>query len=81
MTNEEILNQQLSEMRLIEFHKGNLDSVDDTSRDDIFQLMLKRAKYIALGTLYPFDLEISELPQNYFASISEICVRAKEYGN
>lgn len=25
--------------------------------------------------------EISELPQNYFASISEICVRAKEYGN
>ena len=25
--------------------------------------------------------EINELPQNYFASISEICVKSKEYGN
>ena len=63
MTDEQLLDHQLSEMRLIEFQNGNLDSIDDNSRDDIFRLMLKRAKYIALGTLYPFDLEKDELPQ------------------
>ena len=63
MNNEELLEQQLSEMRLIEFQKGNLGFAQDNSKDDIFILMLKRAKYIALGTLYPFDYEIDELPQ------------------
>lgn len=62
MDNQELLDQQLSEMRLIEFQKGNLESVIDTSYDDIFTVLLKRAKYIALGILYPFDLEIEELP-------------------
>lgn len=60
---EEILEQQLSEMRLIELQKDNLESIDDSSKDDIFKLMLKRAKYIALGTLYPFDLEETKLPK------------------
>ena len=62
MSDQELLEQQLSEMRLIEFQKGNLESKEDTSYDDVFTLMLKRAKYIALGTLYPFDLEIDTLP-------------------
>ena len=62
MSDQELLEQQLSEMRLIEFQKGNLESKEDTSYDDVFVVMLKRAKYIALGTLYPFDLEINELP-------------------
>lgn len=62
MTDEELLEQQLSEMRLIEYQKGNLTSITDDSYDDIFTLLLKQAKYIALGTLYPFDLEKNELP-------------------
>ena len=32
-------------------------------------------------TLIDQIAEINELPQNYFASISEICVKSKEYGN
>lgn len=63
MTDEELLEQQLSEMRLIEFEKGKLESIFDDDKDEIFKLMLKRAKYIALDTLYPFDLEKTELPQ------------------
>lgn len=63
MNDEELLVQQLSEMRLIEFQKGNLDSTIDDSKDDIFKLMLKRAKYIALDILFPFDLEKAELPK------------------
>lgn len=63
MTDEELLEQQLKEMRLIEFQKGNLESVSDGSKDDLMKLMLKWAKYIALGTLYPFDLEKTELPK------------------
>lgn len=62
MNDQELLEQQLSEMRLIEYQQGNLESLEDTSYDGVFTLMLKRAKYIALGTLYPFDLEIDELP-------------------
>jgi len=53
-----ILNTQLSEIRL-----QILGDTDNTSKDDIFKIMLKRAKYIALGTLYPYDFEITELPQ------------------
>lgn len=63
MAIDDVLESQLSEMRLLEFNKGNLESEIDTSRDQIFKLMLKRAKYIALDTLYPFDLEKDELPK------------------
>lgn len=63
MSDERLLEQQLLEMRLIESEKDNLESISDDSKDDIFKLMLKRAKYIALGTLYPFDLEKEELPK------------------
>lgn len=63
MNDDSLLRQQLLEMRIIAFQNGKLDSPTDTSNDLIFELMLKRAKYIALGTLYPYDLEITELPQ------------------
>lgn len=49
---------QLSEMRL-----KILGNIEDTSKDEYFKLYLKDAKYIALGTLYPFDLNINELPK------------------
>lgn len=63
MTDEELLEQQLKEMRLVEFQNGFLTTTEDNSKDDLFKLMLKRAKYIALGALYPFEYEIDELPQ------------------
>lgn len=56
--NDDLLETQLSEMRL-----QILEDADNDSKDEIFTLMLKRAKYIALGTLYPFNFEINELPQ------------------
>ena len=56
--NDDLLEIQLSEMRL-----QILEDADNDSKDEIFTLMLKRAKYIALGTLYPFNFEINELPQ------------------
>lgn len=56
--NDDLLEIQLSEMRL-----QILEDADNDSKDKIFTLMLKRAKYIALGTLYPFNFEINELPQ------------------
>jgi len=49
--------EQLKEMRL-----EILSDVTDTSKDDIFKLKLKQAKYIALENLYPFDKTIEELP-------------------
>lgn len=49
---------QIEEMRLTIFKDK-----EKNSKDDIFKLMLKRAKFIALGTLYPYDLEITEIPK------------------
>ena len=49
--------KQLEEMRL-----EILETISDSSKDDIFKLKLKQAKYIALETLYPFDKKINELP-------------------
>ena len=63
MTNDSLLKQQLLEMRLVAYQNGKIQNPTDASKDDLFTLMLKRAKYIALGTLYPYDLEITELPQ------------------
>lgn len=49
--------RQLKEMRL-----KVLGDIDNTTKDDIFKINLKDAKYIALSTLYPFDSEINALP-------------------
>ena len=58
MTEELTLEEkQLKEMRL-----KVLDDIENTTKDEVFKINLKDAKYIALGTLYPFDLEISTLP-------------------
>lgn len=58
MGEDSMLEKQLNEMRLLLLNNEN-----DFSKDDIFTLMLKRAKYIALGILYPYDFEINELPK------------------
>lgn len=55
---EEIEKIQLEEMRL-----KILGDIKDTTKDNIFKISLKDAKYIALGTLYPFELEIDTLPK------------------
>lgn len=55
---DKLLNSQLREMRL-----EILEDVNDTTQDEVFKLKLKQAKYIALETLYPFDKEITELPE------------------
>lgn len=56
-TDSEILDSQLKEMRL-----EILGDVEDDDNDELFTLMLKKAQYIALEILYPFDKEIMELP-------------------
>ena len=55
---EELLDQQLMEMRM-----EILNDVNDKSQDNIFKIKLKQAKYIALDTLYPLNKEIIELPK------------------
>lgn len=55
---EELLDQQLMEMRM-----EILNDVNDKSQDNIFKMKLKQAKYIALDTLYPLNKEITELPK------------------
>ena len=52
----------MEETQLKELRLKILGDVSDTSKDDLFKIYLKDAKYIALGTLYPFDLEVTELP-------------------
>lgn len=49
---------QIKEMRL-----EILNDIDNDTEDDLFKLKLKQAKYIALETLYPFDKEITEIPE------------------
>ena len=41
-----------------------LGNKEDTSKDDIFKIKLKRAKQRYLRLVYPFDKEITELPNN-----------------
>lgn len=41
-----------------------LNNISDSSKDDIFDIMLDNAENIALNTLYPYNLEISSLPSN-----------------
>ena len=55
--NDDLLATQLLEMRM-----EILNNSDDTSKDDLFKLRLKQAKYIALDTLYPYDLTKEDLP-------------------
>lgn len=42
-----------------------LGNIFDNSKDDIFNVMLKNAEVVALNTLYPYNLEIKELPNNF----------------
>ena len=41
-----------------------LGNKDDTSKDDIFKIKLKRAKQRYLRLVYPFDKDITELPND-----------------
>lgn len=39
-----------------------LDNIDDTSKDEIFKIKLKRAKNTYLRLVYPYDHSMTELP-------------------
>ena len=54
----DILNKQLEKMRI-----AVLKNSADTTDDDIFTNYLENAKYIALDVLYPFDLDVTEVPE------------------
>ena len=41
-----------------------LDNIDDESKDDIFKIMLKRAKNTYLRLVFPYDHTITELPND-----------------
>lgn len=41
-----------------------LNDIDDNSKDDIFKLKLKRAKQRYLSLVYPFDKNITDLPND-----------------
>lgn len=49
---------QIKEMRLI------LGLADDDPSDEVLEVYLKRAKYIYLSLVYPFEREVDELPDN-----------------
>lgn len=42
-----------------------LNDVEDSTKDEIFKVKLNDAKWIALDALYPFNNEITELPERY----------------
>lgn len=42
-----------------------LGDINDTSKDTIFKIKLDDAKSIALNTLFPYDLEVEELPNTF----------------
>lgn len=65
---EELEKSQLEEMRL-----KVLGDINNTTKDNIFKINLKDAKYIALGTLYPFELEIDTLPKRIAESWQVRC--------
>ena len=51
--------EQLYRMRL-----EILNSSTDASKDEVFKEMLKDAKVVALNTLFPYNKEKTELPNN-----------------
>lgn len=48
---------------ILELRLKVLNDINDNSKDDLFEILLKNAKYIALNTLFPFDLDTTELPK------------------
>ena len=52
--------EQLKRMRLEILKDSNNESLDDT-----FKIKLDDAEVVALNTLYPYNQEIQELPNNY----------------
>ena len=52
------------EEQLKEIRKEILGNSSDTSEDEIFKRMLKRAKNRYLNLVYPFDRDIIELPDD-----------------
>ena len=51
--------EQLKEMRI-----EILEKVKDDSKDEVFKIKLKRAKQRYLRLVYPFNREITELPDD-----------------
>lgn len=52
--------EQLKIMRL-----DILGNTENDTKDEVFVNMLNNAKVVALNTLYPYNQEIQELPNNY----------------
>ena len=52
------------EEQLKEIRKETLGDSSDTSKDETFKRMLKRAKNRYLNLVYPFDRDITELPDD-----------------
>lgn len=48
---------QLKEMRV-----EILEDINDNSEDEVFKIKLKRAKFRYLSLVYPFDKEMTDLP-------------------
>ena len=57
MQEKDIITQQLEKMRVI-----ILQDIEDNSQDDTFKVLLDEAKNMYLDLVYPFNHEISELP-------------------
>lgn len=53
-------NEQIMKMRL-----EILKDTTNSKFDDVFKIKLEDAKYIALSTLYPFDMDKDDLPERY----------------
>ena len=56
-------NKTLDELQIEEMRLELLGNINDSSQDDLFKLKLKQAKYIALETIYQFNLS------NHFANL------------
>ena len=50
-----------------------LEDIEDDSRDDIFKIKLKSAKYEYLRLVYPYNPEIEELPNDRARSWQTKC--------
>ena len=53
--------EQITQMRIV-----ILDDAQNDEKDDVFKVMLRNAKAIALNTLYPFDKTVVDIDEENF---------------
>ena len=61
------------EEQIKEIRQEILENIDDSCQDELFKIKLKRAKYIYLGLVYPYDKDIIELPDDRAKSWQTDC--------